>query len=118
MQLNYVALKRITKAIASWNRSDLEGLLSSCRDDAVLSSCSGSEGREWVQGLTEIKRHLQRFREIHPNLKVVDCHSGSQFFTAILSDEARFVTFHIEPDARGAIKRIIVCSSIWSPRKS
>jgi hypothetical protein len=54
------------------------------------------------------------FQQLHPRLKVVDYHVGSQFFIAILSDETGFVTVHIEPDAEGSVERIIICSSIWS----
>jgi predicted methyltransferase len=88
--------------------------LAHCREDAVLCSHSVRQGRKWIQGRATITHHLQHFRELHPRLKVVDYHVGSQFFIAILSDETGFVTFHIEPDAEGAVKRIIICPSIWS----
>ena len=89
-------------------------MLEHYRHDAVLCAPSTTGGRKWVQGPTSIKRYFGQFRGLHPQLSVVDVHLGSDFFTAVLSDQTGLMTFHIEPDAETRVKRVIVCRSIWS----
>ena len=107
-------LKRVARSVESWNRGDLQHMFDHYREDAVLCSPSMTGGRKWIQGPASIKRYFEHFRELHPELKVIDLHLGSQFFVAVLSDQTGLMTLHIEPDAESQIKRIIICRSIWS----
>ena len=107
-------LKRVARSVESWNRGDLQHMFDHYREDAVLCSPSMTGGRKWIQGPASIKRYFEHFRELHPELKVVDLHLGSQFFTAVLSDQTGLMTLHLEPDAESCIKRVIICRSIWS----
>lgn len=105
-------LAQAARSIEGWNKGSVEELFRHYREDAVLCTPSAPTGRAWYQGHDDIKAYFKRFRDLRPQLKVVDLHLGSQFFTVLLSDETGFVTFQVEPDADAAVKRIIISQSI------